>query len=109
MGLNPIGNPDWPKETADTIERLVGMLRDRTTKPAVTIVRGLVFGLLGAFIGLIALTAGIIMVLRVLQLLWAVPFDHDTSVWLSYFTVGGIFCLASVFLMMRRHSGEPQH
>jgi len=109
MGLNPIGNPDWPKETADTIERLVGAVRDKTTKPAVMIARGLVFGLLGAFIGIIALVAGIIVLLRLLQMAWAVPFDHDSSVWLSYVTLGGIFVLGGVLLMARRHAGDALH
>ena len=35
MGLNPIGNPNWAKQTADTVEQLVGTVRDRTTTPIV--------------------------------------------------------------------------
>lgn len=106
MGLNPIGNPDWPKDAADTIERVVGTLRAKTTKPVVTVARGVVYGLLAVFIGAFALIALLIILFRLVQMLWAVPFDHDTSVWLSYVTVGGIFSIIGVFLMTRRYAGD---
>ena len=38
MALNPLGNPTFAKDAADTIERLVGTVRDKTTKPLVTAV-----------------------------------------------------------------------
>ncbi|MGD9701511.1 MAG: hypothetical protein AB7Q42_24050 [Acidimicrobiia bacterium] len=106
MGLNPIGNPDWAKQTADTVERLVGSVRDKTTKPLVMVVRGLVFGLLGAFAGFVALILLTIILIRLVQMAWAVPFDHDSSVWISYATVGGIFVAAGWLLMSRRHAGD---
>lgn len=104
MGLNPIGNPTFAKEAADTVERLVGKVRDNTTARAVTAARGLVFGLLGAFAAFVAVVLLLIIATRVLQIIWAVPFDHDSSVWLSYVTVGGIFTAAGLLLMARRHA-----
>ena len=104
MGLNPIGNPDWAKQTADTVEQLVSTIRDRTTTPIVRLTRGLVFGLLAAFAGGIAFLLLIIILLRLVQMVWAVPFDHDSSVWISYATVGGIFVVLGWLLMSRRHA-----
>ncbi len=104
MGLNPIGNPNWAKETADTVERLVNTVRDRTTTPIVMLTRAIVFGLLGAFAGIIALVLVIIILLRLVQMAWAWPFDENSSVWLSYATVGGMFVLAGWLLMSRRHA-----
>jgi uncharacterized BrkB/YihY/UPF0761 family membrane protein len=107
MGLNPIGNPNFAKEAADTVERLVGVVHDKTTKPVILIVRGLVFGLLVTFTAVIAFILLIIVVQRLLQMLWAVPFDDDTSVWMSYYTIGGIFLLIGALAMSRRHASGP--
>ena len=104
MGLNPIGNPDWAKQTADAVEQLVNTIRDRTTTPIVQLTRAVVFGLLGAFAGGIAFVLLIVIMLRLVQMVWAVPFDHDSSVWLSYATVGGIFVVIGWLFMSRRHA-----
>ncbi len=103
MALNPIGNPNFAKDAADTVERLVGSVRDKTTKPLITAARGVVFGLLAAFAGLVALVLLIVVATRLLQMLWALPFDQDSSVWLSYMTVGGISSVIGLLLMARRH------
>ena len=46
---------DWPAQAADTIVRVVGQVRDRTTGPAITAARAVVFGLLAAILGTVAL------------------------------------------------------
>ena len=55
MPSNPLSDPNWAPQLADTIERVVGQVRDKTTKPIVMIARGLVFGLLSVFVGVFAL------------------------------------------------------
>jgi uncharacterized membrane protein len=42
---------DWPVHAADTIERVVGSVRDKTTGPAITVARGLVYGTFAAIVG----------------------------------------------------------
>ena len=64
MAGNPFTDPNWAADIADTIERVVGTVRDRTTKPLVTASRGLVFGLLAAILGVVALTLLIIAASR---------------------------------------------
>ena len=80
MGLNPIGNPDWPKQTADLLEQaheLDPRQDDQAGRSAIT--RALVFGLLAAFVGLVAVVLLLVIATRALQILIALPLDHDTQ------------------------------
>ena len=106
MGLNPLGKPDWPKQTADLLENLTTSIRNKTTKPLVMLTRALVFGLIALFGGLVAIVLVLILATRSLQMLIALPLDHDTSVWISYLVVGGLFCVVGVLLMAKRHASE---
>lgn len=106
MGLNPLGNPDWPKQTADLLENVTSQIRNKTTKPIVMLTRGLVFGLIALVGGLVSVVLLLVLATRLLQMAIAVPLDHDTSVWISYLVVGGVFCLAGVFLMAKRHAPD---
>ena len=106
MPSNPLSDPNWAPQVADTIERVVGQVRDKTTKPVVMITRGLVFGLLGLFVGVFALVVFIVGLLRALQAVIEWPFSHPTAVWVSYLLVGGLFCLAGVFCMAKRSTRE---
>ncbi len=51
-------------ETTDTVVRLVGNVRDKTTTPLVYAARGLVFGIIAVFLGFFAAIISIIMVTR---------------------------------------------
>ena len=52
MAANPLNDPKWAENMTDTIVSTVDKVRDRTTKPIVMAARGVVFGLLAAFLGL---------------------------------------------------------
>jgi hypothetical protein len=106
MPGNPFTDPNWAADTANTIERVVGTVRDRTTKPLVTASRAVVFGLLAGILGLIALTLLIVSATRGTQALLDLWFDHEMSVYLSYFIVGGIFCLVGLFVLSKRFSND---
>ena len=106
MPSNPLSDPNWAPQLADTIERVVGQVRDKTTKPIIMVARGLVFGLLGAIVGLLALVLLLIGVLRALQAVIEWPFSHPTAVWVSYVLLGGLFCLAGAFCMAKRNPRE---
>ena len=52
LGLDAdLGQDDWPAQAADTIVSVVEKVRDRTTGPAITATRAVVFGLLAAMLG----------------------------------------------------------
>jgi hypothetical protein len=67
MAGNPLTNPNWAPELADTIDKYVGAVRDKATRKAVVVVRGLVFGLLIAVTAVVALVVGIILGVKLLQ------------------------------------------
>lgn len=106
MAGNPLSDPNWASDLTETIVSTVDKVRDRTTKPIVTLARGLVFGLLTTFlviliVGLVivGLTRGVISALE-----W--PFDHDTAVWVSYLVIGGSFVAIGLGLMAKRQGEE---
>lgn len=106
MPSNPLSDPNWAPQLADTIERVVAQIRDKTTKPVVMIARGLVFGLLSVFVGMFALVLFLVGLLRGVQAVIEWPFSHPTAVWVSYVLVGGLFCVAGALCMSKRHSKE---
>ena len=104
MPGNPLSDPTWAKQLADTIERVVANVRDKTTNNIVLAARGIVFGLLAAILGLVALTLLLIGLIRGIQVLLDLAVSWERAVYLSYFLVGGILCLVGWFLMRKRHT-----
>jgi len=159
MAFNPL-SPEWPKQTADAIDRVVQVIRRNFTSRAVTATNAIVFGLVAGFAAFVAALVGLIVGIRSVQaylswdlgtaaawvigvlaligllialvgavrsqkaalglgagiLVWfgarwaldagSTSIDHDTSVWISYFVVGGLFVLAGAFLMGQRHTPD---
>jgi hypothetical protein len=84
-------NDDWAVQTADTIERLVESVRSNTSDRLVSAARLVVFGLLAAILGTIAVVLAIDLVVRVLV-------SYVGSAWAAYFILGGLFTLLGLFL-----------
>jgi hypothetical protein len=106
MPGNPLTDPNWAPELADTVERVVTSVRDKTTNNVVLVARGVVFGLLAAILGLSALVLLILALTRGIQALLDTVVSHERAVYLSYLILGGICCLGGLFLMWKRHSGD---
>ncbi|MGH9132882.1 MAG: hypothetical protein ACRDZZ_03035 [Ilumatobacteraceae bacterium] len=104
MPGNPLTDPNWAPDLADTVERVVGSVRQKTTDNVVKAARIVVFGLLGALLGLAALVLLVIVFTRALQALLDFAVTPPRAVYLSYFIVGGICCLVGLLLMKKRHS-----
>ena len=104
MPGNPLTDPNWAPDLTAQITTFVGNVRDKTTNNAIKVVRGVVFGLLGLFLGLVTIVLLLIIATRGLQSLLDIWFEWDKSVYLSYFVVGGILTLAGMLLMNKRHS-----
>src|SRR5439155_23591759 len=60
----PGGGDDWAVQTADTIERLVETVRSNTADRLVSVARLVVFGLLAAILGTVALVLLAIFTVR---------------------------------------------
>lgn len=107
MPGNPFTDPNWAADLADTVERVVGSVRDKTTKPIVTITRGLVYGLLAAILGVAAVALLILTFTRGIQeFLDEVNVRRTAAVYISYFAVGGIFSLLGLFCLRKRYSND---
>lgn len=102
MPGNPLTDPDWPRQTTDTLVRLIGTVRDQTTTKAVFAARALVYGIIAAFLGVFILVIAIIGLMRGLQALLDLAVTEPQSVYLSYLIVGGILCLAGLLLFKKR-------
>src|SRR4051794_35024368 len=103
MPGNPLTDPSWAGDLADTVERVVGQVRERATTPAVHVTRGIVYGLLAGILGIVALALVLIGATRALQVLLALALPHGRAVYLSYLIVGGILCIAGVLFLRKRH------
>ena len=95
MSQQPSG--DWVVQVVDAIDRVVGVVRDKTTKPAVFVVRGLVYGLLAGILAIAILVLVTIAAVRALNLL-------PIGVWFSDMIVGALFVAIGGFLMVSRHA-----
>ena len=102
MAANPLTDPNWAPDLADTVERLVGTVRERATKPVVHAARGVVFGVLAGILAVVAIVLLLVAAIRGLQTLLDLAVGWPTAVYLSYFIVGGILCLAGLLLLTRR-------
>jgi len=83
---------DWAVQTADTIERLIETVRSNTSDRLVSVARLIVFGLLAAILGTIALVLFCIWWIRMLDSY--IP----GGVWVVYLIHGAIFTALGLFL-----------
>jgi hypothetical protein len=79
---------------ADTIETVVGSVRDKTAVPLETIARGLVYGIVLGTMGVTALVLVTILLVRVL--------DYAMPIWAAYLLLGAIFTLGGMLLWRKR-------
>jgi hypothetical protein len=89
---------DWPAQAADTVVRVVGNVRDRTTGPAITVARAVVYGLLAAIVGVVALVLVVAALVRFVDV-W-VPGE----VWSAHLIVGAVLCVAGLLLWRKRRA-----
>jgi hypothetical protein len=109
MPGNPLTDPNWAPELADTVERVVGKVRTVATDNAVKASRAIVFGLVALMGFLVAAPLTIILFTRLLQTVLSriTRTDHATTVWLSYYIAGAIFMIAGFVCLKLRHPKDP--
>jgi hypothetical protein len=106
MPGNPLTDPNWAADLADTIDRYVGKVRTTVTDRAVHVVRGVVFGLVIAIAAPVAVALFLILATKVVQHAIAMAIDHDSSIWLSYMVIGGLLVLGGSMLMRKRYADD---
>jgi hypothetical protein len=92
----PVATSDWPAQAADSIERVVGSVRDKTTGPALTVARGLVYGTFAMIVGAAVLVMVCVAAVRGLDV--ALP----QEVWLPDLILGSLLTLIGLALWSRR-------
>lgn len=102
MPGNPLTDPNWANDLAATVERVVGTVRDKATTPVVHVTRGVVYGLIVAFLGVLGLGLFLIMLTRGIQILLELLFEWPRAVYLSYLIVGAILCLGGLLVLRTR-------
>lgn len=80
-------------QAADTVERLVAGVRDKTATPLTVVARAIVYGLLAVIMGVAT------VVLVAIGLLRAVDVYLPGEVWSAHLLVGGIFTMLGGLLL----------
>lgn len=93
---------DWPEQATTTIVDLVDQVRAKTTGPAITVARGIVFGLIVGVLGIVAVVLLLIFLVRLTTDLLELAWD-GAGVWLTYLLYGVIFVVVGAILFARRH------
>ena len=94
-----VDTTDWPAQAADSIERAVQGVRDKTTGPAITTARWFVAGLFLATMGITVVILLAIVLVRVL--------DIFLPVWAAYLVLGLPMFIAGMVLLAKRHTPDP--
>jgi hypothetical protein len=100
-GPAPTGDHDWTIQVADRIESVVGSVRDKTTRPATLVARGLVYGLVVGVLGAALLFLLVLGLTRVLDVY--LPFHPlGRRVWVVDAGAAAIFLGSGAFLWRKR-------
>lgn len=93
---------DWPAQAADTIERVVGTVRDKTTGPAITAARWVVYGTFALVVGSVVGVMVAIAAVRALDSYLPDAWVGEHHTWAAHLVVGAVFTLFGMALWSRR-------
>jgi hypothetical protein len=101
FGAKPVGpkagpEPDWAAKTADSIDKIIGSIRSKTTTPLERLTRVVVYGVVCAILGLVVLVLVAIASVRALDEM--IPGE----VWPAHLIIGGIFIGGGLFSWWKR-------
>jgi hypothetical protein len=96
----PPADRQWTDDVVDRIGSVVATVRDKTTVPITKIARAIVFGLVIAVLGTVAL---VLLIIGVVRLHVYLPFHPEARrVWVTYAGLGAIFLGLGAFCWSRR-------
>lgn len=92
---------EWPAQAADLIVDNIAKVRDKTTRPALVVSRGLVYGLLAGFVGLMAFVLLLVMTVR--------AYDNwvPGNVWPLYAGLAVVFIAGGIVFLRRANRPAP--
>ena len=103
MISNPFTDPRWAEKTLRLIDRTVGFVRDKTTRPLANLVRAIVFGVILIVAALLMFIFGLIGLVRAFNELLDIWLTRPTAVWVSYFVLSLLFTSLGALMMRKRH------
>ncbi len=94
---------DWPARASSAVVHYVGTVRDKTTGPALTASRYVVYLVASGLISVVIAILALVLAVRVMVTATGyVPGVEPGETWLAYLILGGIFMLAGVFLWRKK-------
>lgn len=102
LGNNVSPDEDLPAQLAGTIEQVVGAVRDKTTRPLLTIARGIVYGSFAAILTITAVVLLIIGGVRLLDNYLPSAVFGEEHTWAAYMFLGLAFVIGGALLWRRR-------
>jgi hypothetical protein len=106
-GSGPVDTSDWPAQAADTIERVVQGVRDKTTGPAITAVRWLVASVFLVLAGTMVLILLAVALVRLVDAYLPDDIFGEDHVWAAHGIVGLLLALTGLVLLGKRRGGAP--
>lgn len=97
---------DWPAQAADTIERVVGSVRDKTTGPAITVARAIVYGTFALIVGTVVSVLAAVAFVRLVDVYLPDSVVGEQHTWAAHLVVGAFFTLCGMLAWSRR-SAKP--
>jgi hypothetical protein len=97
-----VDTTDWPAQAADTIERVVQNVRDKTTGPAINATRWFVAGLFLVLAGTAAAILLIVMLVRILDVYLPDSVFGEDHMWAAYGILGALFAIVGLVLLHKR-------
>jgi hypothetical protein len=102
LSVTEVDVDDWPAQAADTIERVVQNVRDKTTGPAISAARWLVAGLFLVATGTVVVVLLVIMFVRLLDVYLPVAVFGEDHIWAAYGILGTVISVAGLVLLSKR-------
>jgi hypothetical protein len=103
-----VDTSDWPAQAAETIERVVGQVRDMTTGRAITAARALVYGTFALLLGTAVVVLLAISAVRLLDVYLPDAVFGEDHTWVAHGLVGGVLTIAGMVLWSRRSGGPSR-
>ena len=102
LARTDVDTSDWPAQVAETIERIVGQVRDMTTGRAITAARALVYGTFALLVGVAVAVLLAISAVRLLDAYLPDSVVGEEHTWVAHLIVGGVLTIAGMVLWSRR-------